>query len=70
MKSFLRNFIIIFFLFSLNEAEWNNFMSPFLKDKSALTFLRNYDGVDTAAVVLGANSTTVWNIVRIRINLF
>lgn len=53
-------------IYPLNEHEWNSFQSPYSKDKSALTFLTSYEGVDVAAVVLGANSTTVWNIVGVQ----
>jgi hypothetical protein len=49
-------------IFGLSEADWENFLKPYEKDKSALTFLSNYESVDVAAVKLGANSTTIWNI--------
>lgn len=37
-------------------------MSPYNKDKSALTFLTSYEGADVAATELGSNSATIWNI--------
>lgn len=46
----------------LNDAQWEKFMAPYAKDKTALTFLSNYEPVDVAAVKLGANSTSIWNI--------
>ncbi|XP_058452791.1 piezo-type mechanosensitive ion channel component isoform X2 [Malaya genurostris] len=46
----------------LNDAQWEKFMTPYSKDKTALTFLSNYEPVDVAAVKLGANSTSIWNI--------
>lgn len=46
----------------LNTNDWENFMKRYSKDKSALTFLSNYEAVDVAAVKLGANSSTIWNI--------
>ncbi|XP_062548757.1 piezo-type mechanosensitive ion channel component isoform X4 [Armigeres subalbatus] len=46
----------------LNDAQWEKFMLPYAKDKTALTFLSNYEPVDVAAVKLGANSTSIWNI--------
>lgn len=50
-------------IYQFTENEWNSFQSPYHRDKSALTFLTIYESVDVAAVVLGANSTTVWSIV-------
>ncbi|XP_053696010.1 piezo-type mechanosensitive ion channel component isoform X3 [Sabethes cyaneus] len=46
----------------LNDQQWEKFMLPYSKDKTALTFLSNYEPVDVAAVKLGANSTSIWNI--------
>ncbi|XP_055550145.1 piezo-type mechanosensitive ion channel component isoform X2 [Wyeomyia smithii] len=46
----------------LNDPQWEKFMLPYAKDKTALTFLSNYEPVDVAAVKLGANSTSIWNI--------
>ncbi|XP_065092000.1 piezo-type mechanosensitive ion channel component isoform X10 [Ochlerotatus camptorhynchus] len=46
----------------LNDNQWGKFMLPYAKDKTALTFLSNYEPVDVAAVKLGANSTSIWNI--------
>ncbi|XP_055598919.1 piezo-type mechanosensitive ion channel component-like isoform X5 [Uranotaenia lowii] len=46
----------------LNAEQWAKFMVPYAKDKSALTLLSNYEQVDVAAVKLGANSTSIWNI--------
>ncbi|XP_058821886.1 piezo-type mechanosensitive ion channel component-like isoform X2 [Topomyia yanbarensis] len=46
----------------LNDDQWEKFMLPYSKDKTALTFLSNYEPVDVAAVKLGANSTSIWNI--------
>lgn len=49
-------------IFPLDENKWEDFLSPYQKDKSALTFLSNYEHVDVAAVKLGSNSTIIWNI--------
>ncbi|XP_055643566.1 piezo-type mechanosensitive ion channel component isoform X1 [Toxorhynchites rutilus septentrionalis] len=46
----------------LNDDQWEKFISPYAKDKTALTFLSNYEPIDVAAVKLGANSTSIWNI--------
>lgn len=32
----------------------------YVKDRSALTFLSNYEAYDVSAVVLGPNSTSIW----------
>ncbi|XP_063707316.1 piezo-type mechanosensitive ion channel component isoform X4 [Culicoides brevitarsis] len=44
------------------QEEWERFLSPYNKDKSALTFLTSYEGADVAATELGSNSATIWNI--------
>lgn len=49
-------------IFGLSEGDWENFMKPYEKDKTALTFLSNYENVDVAAVKLGGNSSTAWSI--------
>lgn len=49
-------------IFGLNEYNWEAFMGRFKKDKVATTFLENYESIDVAAVKLGANSSTIWNI--------
>uniref|UniRef100_A0A336MIL0 CSON012824 protein n=1 Tax=Culicoides sonorensis TaxID=179676 RepID=A0A336MIL0_CULSO len=45
-----------------DQNEWEHFLSPYNKDKSALTFLTSYEGADVAATELGSNSATIWNI--------
>jgi piezo-type mechanosensitive ion channel component 1/2 len=46
----------------LNELDWGSFQKRYQKDKSAITFLSNYEPADVAAVKLGSNSSTIWNI--------
>ncbi|XP_052864339.1 piezo-type mechanosensitive ion channel component [Anopheles cruzii] len=46
----------------LTEENWGNFTAPYGTERTALTFLSNYEPADIAAVKLGANSTTIWNI--------
>lgn len=49
-----------FFSFSFNEKNYVDVQQVYKKDKSALTFLSNYEAADMAAVVLGPNSTSLW----------
>lgn len=49
-------------IFQLNSIDWDNFLRRYQKDKSAITFLSNYEPIDVAAVKLGSNSSTIWNI--------
>lgn len=49
-----------FSLFSFNEQNYTRLNQAYLKDRSALTFLSNYEANDVAAVVLGPNSTSLW----------
>lgn len=46
----------------LNTVDWDNVLRRYHKDKSAITFLSNYEPIDVAAVKLGSNSSTIWNI--------
>lgn len=46
----------------LNINDWDNIQLNYKKDKSAITFLSNYEPIDVAAVKLGTNSSTIWNI--------
>lgn len=46
----------------LNSLDWDNFLKRYSKEKSAVTFLSNYEPIDVAAVKLGSNSSTIWNI--------
>lgn len=51
----------------LNESNWDYILKRYgsRKDelgKTAITFLSNYEYVDVAAVKLGSNSSTTWNI--------
>lgn len=46
----------------LNSIDWDNVLKRYEKDKSAITFLGNYEPADVAAVKLGSNSSTIWNI--------
>lgn len=45
-----------------NPKLYNNFTLPYVKDRSAVTFLSNYESNDVAAVQLGSNSTSLWAI--------
>ncbi|CAO1375472.1 unnamed protein product [Diamesa hyperborea] len=49
-------------IFGLNSDDWDKFNNRYSRDKSALTFLTNYEPSDVAAVKLGSNSSTIWNI--------
>lgn len=49
-------------IFQLNSVDWDGFQRRYQKDKSAITFLSNYEPTDVAAVKLGSNSSTIWNI--------
>lgn len=49
-------------IFGLNEYDWKAFMNKFKSNKVATTFLDNYESIDVAAVKLGSNSSTIWNI--------
>lgn len=49
-------------IFQLNSIDWENLNRRYLKDRSAITFLSNYENIDVAAVKLGSNSSTIWNI--------
>ncbi|XP_058124616.1 piezo-type mechanosensitive ion channel component isoform X1 [Anopheles coustani] len=46
----------------LTESNWSNFTAPYATERTALTFLSNYEPADVAAVKLGLNSTSIWNI--------
>lgn len=46
----------------LNSIDWEVFLKRYQKQKSAITFLSNYESIDVAAVKLGSNSSTIWNI--------
>ncbi|XP_050088800.1 piezo-type mechanosensitive ion channel component [Anopheles aquasalis] len=46
----------------LTDDNWGNFTAPYATERTALTFLSNYEPADVAAVKLGANSTSIWNI--------
>jgi piezo-type mechanosensitive ion channel component 1/2 len=49
-------------IWQLNSIDWDSFQRLYNKDKSAITFLSNYEASDVAAVKLGSNSSTIWNI--------
>lgn len=49
-------------VFRFNPKLYNNFTLPYVKDRSAVTFLSNYESDDVAAVQLGSNSTSLWAI--------
>lgn len=49
-------------IFELKQNDWDYFLKRYQKDKSAVTFLSNYEPSDVAAVKLGSNSSTIWNI--------
>lgn len=47
---------------SFTEPSWLSLHTQYQKDRTALTFLANYEAADVTAIVLGANSTSIWNI--------
>ncbi|CAH1708045.1 unnamed protein product [Chironomus riparius] len=49
-------------IFELKQNDWDYFLKRYQKDKAAVTFLSNYEPSDVAAVKLGSNSSTIWNI--------
>lgn len=49
-------------VYQLNSIDWDNLNRRYMKDRSAITFLSNYEFIDVAAVRLGSNSSTIWNI--------
>lgn len=49
-------------IFQLKMNDWDTFQRRYMKNKAAITFLSNYEHVDVAAVKLGSNSSTIWNI--------
>lgn len=49
-------------IFELKQNDWDYFLKRYQRDKSAVTFLSNYEPSDVAAVKLGSNSSTIWNI--------
>lgn len=58
MLTSFRVYFNSFFRFS--EQNYASFNRIYAKDRSALTFLSNYESNDVAAVVLGPNSTSLW----------
>lgn len=44
------------------SQKWDRFQRPYLKNRTAETFLSNYDPEDVVAVILRANSSSTWNI--------
>ncbi|XP_049282321.1 piezo-type mechanosensitive ion channel component isoform X8 [Anopheles funestus] len=48
-------------IYGLTPNNWSNFTAPFM-ERAAQTFLSNYEPADVAAVQLGINSTSIWNI--------
>lgn len=49
-------------IIELNNNDWDNILRRYQKNKAAVTFLSNYEPSDVAAVILGSNSSTIWNI--------
>lgn len=49
-------------IIELQANDWMAFENRYSKDKAAVTFLSNYEPSDVAAVKLGSNSSTIWNI--------
>lgn len=49
-------------IIELKQNDWDVFLRRYQKDKAAVTFLSNYEPADVAAVKLGSNSSTIWNI--------
>lgn len=49
-----------YFVFSFNEQDYAEFNKAYSKDRSAITFLSNYEANDVAAVILGPQSTSLW----------
>ncbi|XP_061515020.1 piezo-type mechanosensitive ion channel component isoform X26 [Anopheles gambiae] len=48
-------------IYGLTPNNWSNFTAPFM-ERSAQTFLSNYEPADVAAVQLGISSASIWNI--------
>jgi hypothetical protein len=48
-------------IIKLNDT-WNEFINPYALNRSAVTFLSNYEPDDVVAVILRANSSTTWDI--------
>lgn len=44
------------------EDDWQNLNNPYKRDKTAVTFLSNYEAGDVAVIDLGPNSTSIWGI--------
>ncbi|KAG5675805.1 hypothetical protein PVAND_005679 [Polypedilum vanderplanki] len=49
-------------IIEMQENDWDAFQRRYIKHKAAITFLSNYEPSDVAAIKLGANSSTTWNI--------
>lgn len=49
-------------MYSFNEQNYEAFKTVYqqVSDRSALTFLSNYDANDLSAIILGPNSTSLW----------
>lgn len=50
----------IFLRCRFNEQNYEQFKNAYIKDRSAMTFLSNYNFDDLAAVILGPQSTSLW----------
>lgn len=57
---FLFKIIICSLYFRFDEQNYTKFSKAYVKDRSALTFLSNYEASDISAVILGPNSTSIW----------
>lgn len=49
-------------IISFDEKNFNTLQRLYSKDRTALTFLAGYEAADVTAVILAANSTSIWNI--------
>ncbi|KFB42311.1 AGAP009276-PA-like protein [Anopheles sinensis] len=49
-------------IYALTDSNWGQFTGPYSSERTALTFLSNYEPADVAAVKLGISSATIWNI--------
>lgn len=53
-------------IIEMRQNDWDGLLRRYARDKetgkTAITFLSNYEPADVAAVKLGSNSSTIWNI--------
>lgn len=51
--------------YSFDEQNYTLFNQAYVKDRSALTFLSNYEANDVAAVVLGMFSLSFFDVIQL-----